>query len=158
MSPSDLRELGGGIDVEPAAWLATLALRRAGLRRVLLLPRRLYDDRKDRSVLFWKSLPISDRDTVLSKVLSADADGPASSRSSRRSLTMFGFLMVLSLVVLLHGGNPFTLLWGPASPLKVGRTPARLDPDLRTVGAADRGLADAVLVLGARASRSCGRS
>ena len=31
----------------------------------------LYDERKDRSVLFWKSLPVSDRDTVLSKALSA---------------------------------------------------------------------------------------
>jgi ABC-2 type transport system permease protein len=31
----------------------------------------LYDDRSNRSVLFWKSLPISDRDTVLSKVASA---------------------------------------------------------------------------------------
>lgn len=31
----------------------------------------LYDERKDRSVLFWKSLPVSDRDTVLSKVLIA---------------------------------------------------------------------------------------
>lgn len=31
----------------------------------------LYDDRSNRSVLFWKSLPVSDRDTVLSKVASA---------------------------------------------------------------------------------------
>lgn len=31
----------------------------------------LYDDRRDRSILFWKSLPLSDRDTVLSKVLTA---------------------------------------------------------------------------------------
>ncbi len=29
----------------------------------------LYDDRRDRSVLFWKSLPISDTDTVLSKLI-----------------------------------------------------------------------------------------
>lgn len=29
----------------------------------------LYDDRRDRSVLFWKSLPVSDRDTVLSKLV-----------------------------------------------------------------------------------------
>jgi ABC-2 type transport system permease protein len=28
----------------------------------------LYEDRSNRSVLFWKSLPISDRDTVLSKL------------------------------------------------------------------------------------------
>lgn len=31
----------------------------------------LHDDRKDRSILFWKSLPLSDRDTVLSKVITA---------------------------------------------------------------------------------------
>ena len=31
----------------------------------------LYDDRKDRSILLWKSLPISDRDTVLSKLTTA---------------------------------------------------------------------------------------
>ena len=31
----------------------------------------LYDDRRDRSILFWKSLPISDRDTVISKVVTA---------------------------------------------------------------------------------------
>ena len=29
----------------------------------------LYEDRRDRSVLFWKSLPISDTETVLSKLL-----------------------------------------------------------------------------------------
>jgi ABC-2 type transport system permease protein len=31
----------------------------------------LYDERKDRSILFWKSLPVSDSATVLSKVLVA---------------------------------------------------------------------------------------
>ena len=31
----------------------------------------LYDDRRDRSILFWKSLPVSDRDTVISKALTA---------------------------------------------------------------------------------------
>src|SRR5215475_3939399 len=29
----------------------------------------LYEDRRDRSILFWKSLPVSDTDTVLSKLL-----------------------------------------------------------------------------------------
>lgn len=29
----------------------------------------LYDDRKDRSILFWKSLPVSDTETVLSKLV-----------------------------------------------------------------------------------------
>ncbi|UVW26833.1 ABC-2 transporter permease [Massilia sp. H6] len=31
----------------------------------------LHDDRRDRSILFWKSLPLSDRDTVASKVITA---------------------------------------------------------------------------------------
>lgn len=31
----------------------------------------LYDDRRDRSILFWKSLPVSNTSTVLSKVVSA---------------------------------------------------------------------------------------
>ena len=37
----------------------------------------LYDDRRDRSILFWKSLPISDTSTVLSKVVSATVLAPA---------------------------------------------------------------------------------
>ena len=36
----------------------------------------LYDDRKDRSVLFWKSLPLSDHATVLSKVVMAIGVAP----------------------------------------------------------------------------------
>ena len=37
----------------------------------------LFDERRDRSVLFWKSLPVSDRATVLSKVAMALGVGPA---------------------------------------------------------------------------------
>ena len=36
----------------------------------------LFDDRKDRSVLFWKSLPLSDASTVLSKVAMAIGIAP----------------------------------------------------------------------------------
>ncbi|QWT22229.1 hypothetical protein KPL74_09490 [Bacillus sp. NP157] len=37
----------------------------------------LYDDRRDRSILFWKSLPLSDTSTVLSKAVSAVFLAPA---------------------------------------------------------------------------------
>ena len=37
----------------------------------------LYGDRRDRSVLFWKSLPVSDLKTVLSKLTMALVGGPA---------------------------------------------------------------------------------
>lgn len=74
----------------------------------------LYDERKDRSVLFWKSLPVSDTETVLSKLASAVLVAPVLAGLVAIA-TMFGFLLMVSIVVLIHGGNPFTLLWGPAS-------------------------------------------
>jgi ABC-2 type transport system permease protein len=37
----------------------------------------LYDERRDRSILFWKSLPMSDTATVLSKVIAATVLAPA---------------------------------------------------------------------------------
>lgn len=78
----------------------------------------LFDERKDRSVLFWKSLPISDRDTVLSKVASAVVIAPVIATVTG-IIAGFGFLTLLSALVMFHGGNAFTLIWGPASPLNV---------------------------------------
>ena len=76
----------------------------------------LYDDRRDRSILFWKSLPLSDTQTVLSKVLSAVLVAPLIAALAS-ILTMFCFGALISVVVLAHGGDPMALIWGPASPL-----------------------------------------
>lgn len=76
----------------------------------------LYDERKDRSVLFWKSLPISDTSTVLSKVASALLVAPLLALGVT-ILSHIALLTMLSLYVLAHGLNPFTLIWGPADPL-----------------------------------------
>lgn len=76
----------------------------------------LYDDRRDRSILFWKSLPLSDTQTVLSKVISALIVAPLIAVIAG-IITMFGFMLVISIVALMHGGSPMTLIWGPASPL-----------------------------------------
>lgn len=78
----------------------------------------LYDDRKDRSVLFWKSLPVSDTQTVLSKLASAALVAPAIAVAIAL-LTMVGYMFLLSGMVMLHGGNPVELLWGPASPVRL---------------------------------------
>lgn len=43
---------------------------------VFYLAGSLYDDRRDRSILFWKSLPVSDQMTVASKILTAMAAAP----------------------------------------------------------------------------------
>jgi ABC-2 type transport system permease protein len=78
----------------------------------------LYDERKDRSVLFWKSLPLSDSQTVLSKVATAAVVAPLLAIAAAL-VTMFGFLVVIGLFVMVHGGNPMTMVFGPASPLAV---------------------------------------
>ncbi|WMJ69741.1 hypothetical protein [Stenotrophomonas sp. 24(2023)] len=76
----------------------------------------LYDDRRDRSLLFWKSLPLSDTQTVLSKAISALLIAPAITVLAAIA-TMFGFLAVICVVVLVHGGDVGTLILGPANPL-----------------------------------------
>ncbi len=117
LGPEELREFGGVIDASlymAASW-PLIVLTFVVFFYCLSC---LYDDRKDRSVLFWKSLPVSDRDTVLSKVGSAVVVAPALAIAAGIA-TMIGSMVLYSGLVLLHGGNPLTLLWGPASPLKV---------------------------------------
>ncbi|MTV36940.1 hypothetical protein [Duganella radicis] len=66
----------------------------------------LHDERRDRSLLFWKSLPVSDFTTVMSKLLLAVVVAP---------LIAMGIAIVLGLVILLaacvmlamHGTNMF---------------------------------------------------
>ena len=79
----------------------------------------LYDDRRDRSVLFWKSLPISDGATVLSKVAIALFVAPLIAVIAAIA-TGVGSLIVLSVYAALNGVNPFPLLWAKAAPLNVG--------------------------------------
>ena len=117
MTGEELRQVGGAIDLS-LLMSATWPLMVLTFVVFFYCLGSLYDDRKDRSVLFWKSLPLSDRATVLSKVASAAVVAPALAITAG-VLTMIGFLIISSGTVALHGGNPLTLLWGPASPLKV---------------------------------------
>ncbi len=74
----------------------------------------LYDDRKDRSILFWKSLPISDRMTVVSKLATACIMVPALFLAAI-ILTQLVLLLIASGYALVAGINPFTNIWWPAS-------------------------------------------
>ena len=98
----------------------------------------LNDERRDRSLLFWKSLPVSDLTTVLSKLLLAVVIAP---------LITLGIGIVLSLVLVLaacfmllsHGTNLFgALLSSPdfyLTPLRmVGLLPVYILWALPTVG------------------------
>jgi ABC-2 type transport system permease protein len=117
LSPDDMHQLGNGIDLSlflSSSWPFMVL----GFVVFFYCLGALYDDRKDRSVLFWKSLPVSDRDTVVSKALSALVVAPVIATAAALA-TMIGFLAIISLFVLIHGGNPYTLVWGPGSPLGV---------------------------------------
>ena len=117
MSAEDMRQAAQGIDLSlflSGTWPFIVL----GFVVFFYCLGALYDDRKDRSVLFWKSLPVSDRDTVLSKAISATIVAPVIA-TAVSLVTMFGFLMLVSAVVAIHGGNPFTLVWGLGSPLRI---------------------------------------
>jgi len=73
----------------------------------------LFDDRKDRSYLFWKSMPVSDTREVLTKLGFYTFAGP---------VILFGFMLVSGVAAMalvtpfiwLHDGSAMELLWGPA--------------------------------------------
>jgi len=73
----------------------------------------LYDDRKDRSILFWKSLPISDSMTVASKILTACLLVPAMFMIAI-IMTHLALLLFATVLSLLAGLNPITTFWLPA--------------------------------------------
>lgn len=69
----------------------------------------LYDDRRDRSVLFWKSLPLSNASTVLSKVVSAGVIAPVIALVVGL-LTALVQLVILLIAMAIHGVNPWQVL------------------------------------------------
>ena len=113
MDADDLQKLAGGIDLSTLLASAWPMIVLAFVVFFYCLGS-LYDERKDRSVLFWKSLPVSDRDTVLSKVVSALLVAPAIA-TAVGIVCMIAFLLLLSLFVVIHHGNPFVLLWSPGN-------------------------------------------
>ncbi len=113
MSPDDLRNLAEGLTMSMASAMMWPMLV-LGFVVFFYCLGSLYEDRRDRSILFWKSLPLSDRDTVVSKVVSALLVAPVIA-TLVGVVSMLAFLLVLSAFVLLHNGNPFVLLWHPGS-------------------------------------------
>lgn len=77
----------------------------------------LYDDRKDRSILFWKSLPASDTLTVASKLLAAMVLAPLIFWLVF-VLTQIVMAVIASIMVLSVGENPWTLFLSVLNPLK----------------------------------------
>jgi ABC-2 type transport system permease protein len=117
VTPDDLRQVGAALDGSMLIFASIVQVVLAFVLFFYLLGA-LYDDRRDRSVLFWKSLPIGDTATVVSKVVAAALVAPlfAFVITIAMHLTL---LLLFGLAVLMHGGNPFTLVWGTVSPWRV---------------------------------------
>ena len=72
----------------------------------------LYAERKNRSILFWKSLPISDTETVLSKLVAATVLVPVVALVAGIACWIV-MQLIASVVIGLLGGNGWAVLWQP---------------------------------------------
>lgn len=74
----------------------------------------LYDERKDSSILFWKSMPVSDTQTILSKLLTITLVIP---------FVAIGFVFIFQVFLLIIGSfatigtdlNPWDILWASSN-------------------------------------------
>ncbi|MEP6882232.1 MAG: hypothetical protein ABI866_09575 [Dokdonella sp.] len=104
MSSGDFVHAGTGLDIAYIALAGLICVVTFFVLFFYLLGA-LYDDRRDRSVLFWKSLPVSDTSTVLSKVAAAVLLAPLIGFA----IATVAYLVLLLLVgiwAMVHGINP----------------------------------------------------
>ena len=71
----------------------------------------LYAERKDKSILFWRSLPVTDAETVVSKLLTAVIVLPLFTVAAI-IVTHLVNLVITSAWVMVKGGNAAHLIWG----------------------------------------------
>ncbi|GAA0705292.1 hypothetical protein [Dokdonella soli] len=118
ISAKDFAAAGNGLDMVQLVFSAIPCI---GLFFVLFfyLLGALYDDRRDRSVLFWKSLPVSDTSTITSKALVAMLLAPLIAFAVS-TLAYLVFLVLVSVWTAMHGLNvlpaiaashPFGMFW-----------------------------------------------
>ncbi len=116
--PGDTKGLiiNGGLHGMAASYLPLL-----GILMLSYLLDCLYKERKDRSVLFWKSLPISDTHTVLAKLLTGVILIPLVTVAAI-AITQIAVLLVFSVVALFSGASVWGSVWGPAEPVAIWLT------------------------------------
>lgn len=74
----------------------------------------LYAERKDKSILFWRSLPVTDAETVISKALTAALVIPLISFVAIIATQLISMILT-SIWIMIEGGNAIHLIWEPAS-------------------------------------------
>jgi len=70
----------------------------------------LYAERKDRSILFWRSLPITDAETVVSKILTAFFAIPVATMAAVVVSHLLS-LIIMSVWLATAGANPMRFIW-----------------------------------------------
>ncbi|MEM9532089.1 MAG: hypothetical protein AAGA23_14345 [Pseudomonadota bacterium] len=78
----------------------------------------LYDDRRDRSILFWKSLPVSDAVTTISKLVAGSLMAPVFWVTAI-ALMHIAMMIVFSVLFLASDIPVYQYLWGPADPIRM---------------------------------------
>lgn len=104
LNSGDFVHAGTGLDVAYVALAGILCIPLFFVLFFYLLGA-LYDDRRDRSVLFWKSLPVSDTSTVLSKVAVALLLAPLIAFAVA-TIAYVALLVIVAIWAVLHGINP----------------------------------------------------
>lgn len=117
MPPEKLAGLATGINIGLAS-MAIAVQFALGIVLFFYLIGSLFDERKDRSVLFWKSMPVSNLQTVLTKVVAATFLAPAIAWVASGLLHLL-LLAVIGFFFWFNDVSPMKLLWGPAEPLKL---------------------------------------
>lgn len=74
----------------------------------------LYAERKDKSILFWRSLPVTDAETVISKFATAMVIIPAVAIAAILATHLVN-LVITSIWVSSKGGDAGVLIWGSVS-------------------------------------------
>ena len=94
-----------------SSWLFLLSL---GVLTVFYALDSLYAERKDKSILFWRSLPVTDAETVISKLFTALFVIPAIAMIGIMATHLVN-LVITSLWVSSKGGDAGMLIWGSVS-------------------------------------------
>ena len=85
----------------------------AGILMIFYSLDSLYSERKDKSILFWRSLPVTDAETVISKLLTATLMIPIAALAGAFA-THLVFMTMSSVWLMIEGGDAGHLIWSSA--------------------------------------------
>jgi len=85
----------------------------AGILMIFYSLDSLYSERKDKSILFWRSLPTTDAETVISKLITATLVIPIAALAAT-FVTHLVLMTMSSIWLMLEGGDAGHLIWSSA--------------------------------------------